>query len=70
MLFGTAGWTDKTLIASGRFYPKGKSSAEERLRHYARHFSMVEVDATYYALLPRHGGELGGVDAAWTFAST
>lgn len=63
VLFGTAGWTDKTLIASGRSYPKGKSSAEERLRHYARHFSMVEVDATYYALLPPATAESW---AAWT----
>jgi len=50
--FGTAGWTDKTLIASGLFYPKGVSSAEARLRHYATHFDLVEVDATYYSLLP------------------
>lgn len=50
--FGTAGWTDKTLVQGGLFYPKGATSAEARLRHYARHFSLVEVDATYYSLLP------------------
>lgn len=49
---GTAGWTDKTLIQSGRFYPPKTSSAQARLQHYARHFSLVEVDATYYTLLP------------------
>jgi uncharacterized protein YecE (DUF72 family) len=49
---GTAGWTDKTLIQSGRFYPKKSLSPEERLKHYAQHFSLVEVDATYYTLLP------------------
>lgn len=50
--FGTAGWTDRTLVKSGLFYPKGASSAEARLTHYARHFDLVEVDATYYTLLP------------------
>jgi len=49
---GTAGWTDKTLVTGGLFYPKGATGAEARLRHYARHFALVEVDATYYSLLP------------------
>ena len=49
---GTAGWTDPTLIRSGLFYPRGSSRASERLSFYARHFAMVEVDATYYSLLP------------------
>jgi uncharacterized protein YecE (DUF72 family) len=49
---GTAGWTDKTLIQSKRFYPPKTSSPRARLEHYARHFSLVEVDATYYTLLP------------------
>jgi uncharacterized protein YecE (DUF72 family) len=47
---GTASWTDATLIKSGRFYPKGCTSAEARLRFYAAHFPMVEVDASYYAM--------------------
>ena len=50
ILIGTASWTDKSLIGCGRFYPKGASSAEARLRHYATQFPMVEVDASYYAL--------------------
>lgn len=50
--FGTASWTDRTLIESHTFYPRGASSSEARLRHYAAHFPFVEVDATYYALLP------------------
>ena len=50
--FGTAGWTDRTLISSGLFYPKGAQSAQARLAHYAAHFRVVEVDATYYSLLP------------------
>lgn len=48
ILVGTASWTDKTLIREGTFYPKGVSSAEERLRYYAGQFPIVEVDSTYY----------------------
>src|SRR5215470_20439062 len=47
---GTASWTDPTMTAAGVFYPEGVSSAEDRLRFYASRFSLVEVDATYYAL--------------------
>ncbi|HJR46375.1 MAG TPA: DUF72 domain-containing protein [Actinomycetota bacterium] len=47
ILVGTASWTDKSLLASG-WYPKGVESAEERLRFYAEHFPLVEVDSTYY----------------------
>jgi uncharacterized protein YecE (DUF72 family) len=47
---GTAGWTDPTLIKSGRFYPPGTNSAEARLRYYASQFPIVEVDASYYYL--------------------
>jgi uncharacterized protein YecE (DUF72 family) len=50
ILVGTASWTDATLIKCGRFYPRGCSSAEARLRHYADVFPMVEVDSSYYAL--------------------
>jgi uncharacterized protein YecE (DUF72 family) len=46
---GTAGWTDRTLIASG-WYPPGVGTPEGRLRYYACQFPLVEVDATYYAL--------------------
>jgi uncharacterized protein YecE (DUF72 family) len=47
ILVGTASWTDKSLLASG-WYPKGASSAAERLRYYATQFPLVEVDSTYY----------------------
>ena len=46
---GTAGWTDRSLIASG-WYPPDASNPEKRLRYYATQFPLVEVDATYYAL--------------------
>lgn len=55
--FGTAGWTDPTLLESGLFYPRGKQTPESRLRFYAEHFGLVEVDATYYALLPPETAE-------------
>ncbi len=50
ILVGTAFWTDQGLIKCGRFYPKGCSSAEARLRYYASRFPMVEVNSSYYAL--------------------
>jgi uncharacterized protein YecE (DUF72 family) len=50
ILVGTASWTDKTLIDSGRFYPPEAKTPEARLRHYAAHFPLVEVDSSYYAL--------------------
>src|SRR5664280_762116 len=48
---GTASWTDPTMTSPGVFYPRGAESAEERLAYYAGTFPIVEVDATYYALL-------------------
>src|SRR5262245_54258184 len=47
---GTASWTDKSLIDSGRFYPREAKSAEARLRYYAAQFPIVEVDSSYYAM--------------------
>jgi uncharacterized protein YecE (DUF72 family) len=55
---GTAPWTDKSLIESGRFYPKGRTSAEDRLRYYASQFPMVEVDSSYYAMPSARNAEL------------
>lgn len=54
---GTASWTDKSLVGSKRFYPKGCNSAEDRLRYYASQFPMVEVDSSYYALPSRTNAE-------------
>lgn len=58
MRFGTASWTDPTLTRGGMFYPAGTDSAEDRLRYYASHFPLVEVDATYYALPERRMTDL------------
>ena len=49
--FATAGWADRSLVHDSPFYPKTAKTPEARLRHYASEFSLVEVDATYYALL-------------------
>ena len=58
ILVGSCSWTDPTLISSGRFYPPGVSSAEDRLRYYARQFPIVEVDSTYYAPPSARNSEL------------
>ena len=50
VIAGVAGWTDPTLLAAGVFYPDDATTPESRLRFYASHLPMVEVDATYYAL--------------------
>jgi uncharacterized protein YecE (DUF72 family) len=50
VLVGTASWSDKSLIASKKFYPKEASSPEARLRFYATQFPLVEVDTSYYAI--------------------
>jgi uncharacterized protein YecE (DUF72 family) len=49
VLVGTCSWTDKTLLESG-WYPPQVNTPEERLRYYALHFPLVEVDSSYYAL--------------------
>jgi uncharacterized protein YecE (DUF72 family) len=45
---GTCSWADEALTK--HWYPRGVRTAEDRLRHYAEHFSTVEVDSTYYRL--------------------
>ena len=47
---GTCSWTERTLIKSGEFYPKGLSTAEDRLKYYADKCDTVEIDSTYYAI--------------------
>lgn len=49
VMIGTCSWTDDTLTDSDAFYPRRKMTAKERLAFYADHFSIVEVDSTYYA---------------------
>ena len=48
VVVGTCSWTDKTMVE--RWYPKGASSAEQRLRYYADRFDCVEVDSSFYGI--------------------
>lgn len=50
VLVGTASWSDKSLVASKKFYPKEASTPEGRLRFYATQFPLFEVDTSYYAI--------------------
>ena len=50
---GTASWTDPTMVRGNVFYPRGVSSAADRLRYYAGQFPVVEVDSSYYSLPER-----------------
>ncbi len=50
VLVGTCSWTDPSLIRSKRFYPRGCSSAEQRLAYYASQFPIVEVDSSFFAM--------------------
>ena len=47
---GTCSWTDPSLIKAKTFYPRGCSSAEQRLAYYASQFPIVEVDSSFFAL--------------------
>jgi uncharacterized protein YecE (DUF72 family) len=58
ILTGSCSWTEKSLIRSGEFYPRGMKSAEERLRYYSDQFSTVEVDSSYYAIPDRGNAAL------------
>ena len=46
------------MVRAKVFYPRGASSAEERLRYYASQFSVVEVDTPYYSLPERATAQL------------
>ena len=60
VLVGTASWSDKSLVASKKFYPKKASTPEGRLRFYATQFPLVEVDTSYYAI------PLAATSQAWS----
>lgn len=47
ILVGTCNWAD-----FAEWYPKGVKP-NERIRYYAQHFSVVEIDSTFYHLMPR-----------------
>src|SRR2546427_6901633 len=45
ILTGTASWTDPGFVAE--WYPT-KLPASQRLRWYAEHFNLVEINSTFY----------------------
>jgi uncharacterized protein YecE (DUF72 family) len=45
---GICSWADEGLVRA--WYPRGVSSAEARLRHYAERFDVVEADSPFYHL--------------------
>jgi uncharacterized protein YecE (DUF72 family) len=49
---GTAAWADHQ-----DFYPKGLKPGD-RISYYAQHFTVVEVNSSYYHIMPRHNYEL------------
>lgn len=49
---GVTAWADRSLLASG-WYPQSARTPEGRLRYYATQFSLVENDASYWALPER-----------------
>jgi uncharacterized protein YecE (DUF72 family) len=44
---GISSWADPGLVQSG-FYPAGAKTPEARLKYYASHFSIAEIDSTYH----------------------
>jgi uncharacterized protein YecE (DUF72 family) len=50
LLVGTASWTEPEFSKAGWYPPDVDRDPEAKLRYYAERFSMVEVNATFYAL--------------------
>ena len=46
---GLSSWTDKSLISSGKFYPRKSMKSGERLRFYTLFFDTAEVNASFYS---------------------
>jgi uncharacterized protein YecE (DUF72 family) len=56
ILVGTASWTDHAP-----FYPpeyQRKEQSPQRISYYARYFPLVEIDSTFYRLLPQRNFQL------------
>jgi Protein of unknown function DUF72 len=60
ILLGTASWTDKSLVASGKVYPPTVKTPTDRLKFYATKFPIVEVDSSYYGIPDPRTGQLSG----------
>ena len=53
LFIGTSSWADRSLVASGRFYPPELKDTPSRLAFFARSFNLAEIDSTYYAFPSR-----------------
>jgi uncharacterized protein YecE (DUF72 family) len=58
LYIGITAWTDRSLVESGELYPPTVTAAEERLRFYAGHFPITEVDSTFYHPPAQRNSEL------------
>ena len=47
---GLIGFTDSSLISCGRFYPSSCKNGQQRLKHYASKFPILEIDTSHYAI--------------------
>ena len=48
ILVGTSSWSDPGLVESGLFYPSEIKTPAERLRYFADHFAVTEIDSSYH----------------------
>jgi uncharacterized protein YecE (DUF72 family) len=48
LYIGITAWSEPSLVDSGQLYPPSVRTAEERLRFYAAHYPITEVDSTFY----------------------
>ncbi len=52
ILVGVSSWADAGLVRSG-FYPDEVKTPDARLRYYAAHFRLAEIDSSYHFLPTR-----------------
>jgi len=57
LFIGTSSWADRSLVASGRFYPPDLKDTPSRLGFFAERFNLAEIDSTYYAFPSRKNTE-------------
>ena len=43
VLHGTCGWSDPSIVACGRFYPKNVKTSTDKLEVFSKTFACVEV---------------------------
>ena len=58
IIVGISSWADPSLVKSGGFYPPGIKTPGERLRYYAGHFSITEIDSSFHFFPTKRNLEL------------